>query len=203
MPAANLTHDEAEARAAVVSAPAYEVDLDLTGEGDVFRSATTVRFRATPGASTFIEATTREVHELVLNGRTLDPSAVGDGGRIRLDDLQAENELRVLATCEYTNTGEGLHRFVDPVDDAVYLYTEFAVAQANRGYAVFDQPDLKASVCFTITAPRPSGRAGRTPRTRRSPPRLRTRCRGTPRRRPGPRSGAGPVSYTHLTLPTN
>ena len=127
-------------------APAYEVDLDLTDAGGTFRSATTVRFGATHGASTFIEATTRELHELVLNGGVLDPATASDGWRIRLDDLEAQNELRVVATCEYTNTGEGLHRFVDPVDDAVYLYTEFAVAEANRVYAVFDQPDLKASV---------------------------------------------------------
>jgi len=153
MPRPDLTRSEAEARASVVAAPAYEVDLDLTGDGDTFRSATVVRFRATPGASTFIEATTREVHELVLNGRVLDASQASDGWRIRLDDLEADNELRVVSTREYTNTGEGLHRFVDPVDGAVYLYTEFAVAQANRVYAVFDQPDLKASVRFTITAP--------------------------------------------------
>ncbi len=153
MPAANLTRLEAEERAAIVSAPTYEVDLDLTGDGDTFRSTTVVRFRATPGASTFVESTTREVHELMLNGRTLDPARVIDGRRIRLDDLAAENELVVVSTRGYTNTGEGLHRFVDPVDDAVYLYTEFAVAEANRVYAVFDQPDLKASVRFTITAP--------------------------------------------------
>ena len=153
MPRPDLTRSEAEARASVVAAPAYEVDLDLTGDGDTFRSTTLVRFRATPGATTFIESTTVEVHELVLNGRTLDAGEVGDGWRIRLDDLEAENELRVVSTRAYTNTGEGLHRFVDPVDDSVYLYTEFAVAEANRVYAVFDQPDLKASVRFTITAP--------------------------------------------------
>jgi len=152
MPRPDLTRDEAEARASVVSAPAYEIDLDLTGDGDTFRSTTLVRFRAEPGADTFIESTTLEVHELVLNGRVLDPEAT-DGFRIRLDGLEAENELRVVSTRAYTNTGEGLHRFVDPVDDAVYLYTEFAVAEANRVYAVFDQPDLKASVRFTITAP--------------------------------------------------
>jgi len=153
MPRPDLTRSEAEARASVVAAPAYEVDLDLTGDGDTFRSTTLVRFRATPGATTFIESTTVEVHELVLNGRTLEVGEVGDGWRIRLDDLEAENELRVVSTRAYTNTGEGLHRFVDPVDDSVYLYTEFAVAEANRVYAVFDQPDLKASVRFTITAP--------------------------------------------------
>ncbi|KRE30252.1 aminopeptidase N [Agromyces sp. Soil535] len=153
MPAANLTRLEAEERAATVSAPEYEVVLDLTGDGERFRSETAARFRGTPGASTFIEACTDAIHELTLNGRALDPATVSDGTRIRLEGLEAENELHVVADARYTNTGEGLHRFVDPVDGAVYLYTEFAVAEANRVYAVFDQPDLKASVRFTITAP--------------------------------------------------
>ncbi|MFF2369528.1 aminopeptidase N [Agromyces sp. NPDC058110] len=153
MPAADLTRIEAEERAAVVSAVSYEVELDLTGDGETFASTTVVRFAASPGAATFIEATTREVHGITLNGRAIDPAAASDGRRIVLDGLDEVNELRVASTCAYTNTGEGLHRFVDPVDDAVYLYTEFAVAEANRVYAVFDQPDLKAAVRFTITAP--------------------------------------------------
>ncbi|MDR6907535.1 aminopeptidase N [Agromyces sp. 3263] len=153
MAAAHLTRLEAEERVGIVHAPSYEVDLDLTGDGGTFRSTTVVRFGATPGASTFIESTTLEVHELVLNDRPLDPAAVIDGDRIRLVALEAQNELVVRSTRAYSNTGEGLHRFVDPVDEAVYLYTEFAVAEANRVYAVFDQPDLKASVRFTITAP--------------------------------------------------
>ena len=153
MPAANLTRIEAEARAAIISAPSYDVSLELTADGETFRSETLVRFGAVAGASTFIEACTDTVHEVVLNGRALDPAGVSDGTRIRLEGLQAENELRVVADARYTNTGEGLHRFVDPVDGAAYLYTEFAVAEANRVFAVFDQPDLKASFRFTIAAP--------------------------------------------------
>ena len=149
----DLTRAEAEERAAIVGAPSYDVMLDLTGDDGRFRSETLVRFTATPGASTFIESTTVEVHQVVLNGRTLDAASVSDGHRLRLDDLAAENELHVVSTREYTNTGEGLHRFVDPVDGEAYLYTEFAVAEANRVFAVFDQPDLKASFRFTITAP--------------------------------------------------
>jgi len=42
------------------------------------------------------------------------------------------------------NTGEGLHRFIDPVDKGTYLYTQFEVADARRVFACFDQPDLKA-----------------------------------------------------------
>lgn len=153
MPAANLTRIEAEARAAIVSTPSYEVAIDLSAEGETFRSETIARFGAVDGASTFIEACTDTVHEIVLNGRSLDPATVSDGTRIRLESLQAENELRVVADARYTNTGEGLHRFTDPVDGETYLYTEFAVAEANRVFAVFDQPDLKASFRFTVTAP--------------------------------------------------
>ncbi|HEX6955168.1 MAG TPA: M1 family aminopeptidase, partial [Agromyces sp.] len=149
----DLTRAEAEERAALIGSPAYDVTLDLTGDDGRFRSETLVRFTATPGASTFIESTTAELHEVILNGAALDAASVSDGHRIRLDGLAAENELRVVSAREYTNTGEGLHRFVDPVDGEAYLYTEFAVAEANRVYAVFDQPDLKASVRFTITAP--------------------------------------------------
>lgn len=153
MPAANLTRVEAIERSAVVSAPSYEVVLDLTRGAEIFRSETTVRFTGVPGSATFIEACTDAIHSITLNGRPLDPAAVSDGTRIGLDELEADNELHVVADARYTNTGEGLHRFVDPVDGEAYLYTEFAVAEANRVFAVFDQPDLKASFRFAITAP--------------------------------------------------
>jgi aminopeptidase N len=153
MPGENLTRVEAEERAAIVQPSAYEIELDLTRGPEVFGSRTTVRFTATPGASTFIDAITRTVRSVTLNGRALDPADVSDGVRIQLADLQAENELVVDADAMYTNTGEGLHRFVDPVDDEVYLYTQFEVPDSRRVYTVFEQPDLKATFRFTVTAP--------------------------------------------------
>ncbi len=93
------------------------------------------------------------MHSVTLNGTSLDPATVSDGVRIQLDGLAAENELVVVADALYTNTGEGLHRFVDPVDDEVYLYTQFEVPDSRRMFAVFEQPDLKATFQFTVTAP--------------------------------------------------
>ncbi|MFD1722530.1 aminopeptidase N [Amnibacterium endophyticum] len=153
MPGENLTRVEAEERAAVVQPTSYEVELDLTRGSEVFGSTTRVRFTGTPGASTFIDAITRQVHSVTLNGTALEPADVNDGVRIRLPELQAENELVVVADAMYTNTGEGLHRFVDPVDGEVYLYTQFEVPDSRRMYAVFEQPDLKAEFRFTVTAP--------------------------------------------------
>lgn len=153
MPGENLTRAEAQERAALVSTQSYEIALDLTTGPETFRSTTTVRFTATPGASTFIDAITRTVHAVTLNGTSLDPAVVSDGIRIALDNLQADNELVVDADMIYMNTGEGLHRFVDPVDDEVYLYSQFEVPDSRRMYAVFEQPDLKATFQFTVTAP--------------------------------------------------
>lgn len=153
MPGENLTRIEAQERRAIVDTHSYEVSLDLTTGAEVFASRTVVVFAATPGASTFIDLIAREVHEITLNGRSLDPSTVFTDSRIALDGLEAENELVIVADAEYTNTGEGLHRFVDPVDGEVYLYSQFEVPDSRRVFAVFEQPDLKATFQFTVTAP--------------------------------------------------
>lgn len=149
----NLTRIEAQERALLVAVDSYDVTLDLTTGPETFGSTTTVKFAAKAGASTFIDAITRTVHSITLNGVELDPAIVSDGIRIQLDKLRAENELVVVADAVYTNTGEGLHRFVDPVDNEVYLYTQFEVPDSRRVFAVFEQPDLKATFTFTITAP--------------------------------------------------
>jgi aminopeptidase N len=156
VPGENLTRAEARERAAIVDVSSYDVVLDLTTGPETFRSTTTVTFTAIPeavGASTFIDAITRTVHSVTLNGESLDPAEVSDGVRIQLPSLQTENTLVVDADMIYTNTGEGLHRFVDPVDDEVYLYSQFEVPDSRRMFAVFEQPDLKAVFTFTVTAP--------------------------------------------------
>lgn len=153
MPGLNLTRAEARERAALLNVESYDVNLDLTRGGTVFGSTTVVRFSAAAGASTFIDAVTATVRRVTLNGVELDPAEVSDGVRIQLPNLAASNELVVDADAFYMNTGEGLHRFVDPVDNEVYLYTQFEVPDSRRVFAVFEQPDLKATFRFTVTAP--------------------------------------------------
>ncbi|AXG77864.1 aminopeptidase N [Streptomyces paludis] len=157
MPGTNLTREEAQQRAKLLTVDSYEIDLDLSGaqEGGTFRSVTTVRFSsAEAGAETFIDLVAPTVREAVLNGVPLDTAAVFADSRIALAGLYAgDNELTVTADCAYTNTGEGLHRFVDPVDQQAYLYTQFEVPDARRVFASFEQPDLKATFQFTVKAP--------------------------------------------------
>jgi aminopeptidase N len=153
VPGENLTRDEARARAELLDVTSYDVSIDVT-RGDVtFSSVTTIRFESSAAASTFIDLIAPKVKQVVLNGTSLDVEQVFDGARIELDVVEGYNELSVVADAAYMRTGEGLHRFVDPVDKAVYLYTQFEVIDARRMFACFDQPDLKATFAFTVTAP--------------------------------------------------
>lgn len=154
MPGENLTRKEAQERASLLTVSSYEIHLDLTSDDKTFDSLTKVKFSSkVAGASTFIDAITHSVQRVTLNGVELDTAKVSDGVRIQLDDLDLENELEIQAKANYMNTGEGLHRFVDPVDKEVYLYTQFEVPDSRRVFAVFEQPDLKATFEFNVTAP--------------------------------------------------
>ncbi|GLI31886.1 MULTISPECIES: aminopeptidase N [Brachybacterium] len=155
MSSENLTRDEARRRASFLSTDAYEIRLDLTTDERTFRTETALRFDAAEAQETFLDLIAEEVHEIELNGELLpDPASRFDGARVHLPALaEGANTVRVLATGRYMNTGEGLHRFVDPVDDEVYLYTQFEVSDARRMFACFEQPDLKATYQLTVTAP--------------------------------------------------
>ncbi|RSM38509.1 aminopeptidase N [Amycolatopsis balhimycina DSM 5908] len=160
MPAPNLTRDQAKLRADLLDVTAYDIELDLTdghgGPGEkTFASTTTVRFSsARAGQSTWVDIVADRVHSATLNGADVDVTAYVEDKGIALAGLAEANELTVTADCRYMNTGEGLHRFVDPVDDGVYLYTQFETADAKRMFACFDQPDLKSVYRLTVVAPK-------------------------------------------------
>ena len=152
MSGTNITRAEAKERSGIVSVDSYEVELDLTTRDDNYASRTVVKFSATAGASTWIDYIAPSVESIELNGVAIDTSA-HDGFRIQLSGLADTNVLTVVGHSAYMNTGEGLHRFIDPVDDEVYLYSQFEIADARRVFACFDQPNLKATYTFTIDAP--------------------------------------------------
>ncbi|MFF3074777.1 aminopeptidase N [Kitasatospora sp. NPDC057936] len=158
MPGKNLSRDEAQQRASILTVDGYRVRLDVTSAPDpaaaTFRSTTTVAFRcARPGTATFLDLLAPAVRSITLNGRAIDPATAFDGARVHVDGLAADNVLTIDADCAYSRTGEGLHRFVDPADGETYLYTHYEPADARRVFATFEQPDLKAPFTFTVTAP--------------------------------------------------
>ncbi|WP_370113355.1 aminopeptidase N [Streptacidiphilus sp. MAP12-33] len=151
MPA--LTRAEAEGRRRLLDVRCVSVDLDLTVGAEVFRSVTVISFGCrTPGAGTFLDVKPDRLHRVVLNGRELDPGALADG-RFPLEALASDNTLLVEADMAYSRTGEGMHRYVDPADGEVYVYTQAFLDEGPRIFAAFDQPDLKAPYEVAVTAP--------------------------------------------------
>ncbi|MDN5726254.1 MAG: aminopeptidase N [Propionibacteriales bacterium] len=159
---ANIRRTEAQQRSALLACDSYQIHVDLSGRDaagaplaepeKTFLSTSTVRFTARQAGSTHIDLIADRVVEATLDGAPLDPAAFADH-RLAFDVTAGDHELTVVAICRYSRVGTGLHRFVDPVDDKVYLYTQFEVPDARRVFACFEQPDLKATFTFSVTAP--------------------------------------------------
>jgi len=144
--------EEANTRGQLLDVHRYEVDLDLTADGDTFESRATISFTARAAGDTFVEIKPAELRSVTLDGEPLDPAAL-DGNRLPLRLRAGEHELRVDATMRYSRTGEGMHRFTDPADGETYLYSQLFMDDAQRVFAAFDQPDLKAVFQLTVAAP--------------------------------------------------
>ena len=151
MSGTNITQIEAAQRSEVIKVSSYKIDLDLTTGAETFLVKTTVNFAGLkPGTTTFIDCVGKRVISAKLNGTDFDPKF--DGETVFLPALAADNVLEIEHEGIYSNSGEGLHRFVDPADNEVYLYTQFETGDALRMDACFDQPDQKATMNIsTIT----------------------------------------------------
>jgi aminopeptidase N len=154
MQIAEITRAETAQRASLLTVDSYTVGLDLTCGDKVFRSTSVIVFDcAEPGTPSYADLVAEAVHEITLNGVPIDAEAACAGGRIALPGLAEHNELRVVADCAYAADSKGMHRAVDSADGKIYCYTNFEPADARRVYANFEQPDLKATFTFSVTAP--------------------------------------------------
>ncbi|QDQ94205.1 aminopeptidase N [Rhodococcus sp. WB9] len=155
MSTANLTRAETAERFRVIDVLGYRVELDVLGAVDpevaTFATTTTVEFTART-STTWLDFLGADVESVTVNGA--DVPVDYDGARIALTGLRESNVVTVAARGEYSRSGEGLHRFLDPADGQTYLYTQYEPADARRVFACFEQPDLKAPFTFVVTAPR-------------------------------------------------
>jgi aminopeptidase N len=153
VPGTNIKQVEAAERSTLIKVSSYSIDLDLTTGAEHFGVKTVVKFAGLkPGSTTFIDCVANKVISAKLNGTEFNPKF--DGETIYLPPLAAENILEIEHVGIYSNSGEGLHRFVDPADNEVYLYTQFETGDARRMYACFDQPDQKATFKISTITPK-------------------------------------------------
>jgi len=149
-----LAQADAKARSARVSNVAYVLAFELTGK-ETFSGTSTISFdlkdKSTPLTIDLDKAT---ITSLTVNGKTVTPQYNNWFITVAAQDLvQGKNAVSVSYSRPHSTNGEGLHRMVDPVDGKVYTYSHFEPAAAHQMFALFDQPDLKATYTLTVTAP--------------------------------------------------
>ena len=210
----NITRAEAKERSTLVAVQSYDVVLDVTSDGPTFASRTTVAFTChEPGATTWIDLIAPTVHSGDAERRgTRRRDRRGRRTHRPSRPRGRATSVEVVADCAFMNTGEGLHRFVDPVDKETYLYSQFESADSRRMYASFEQPDLKAT--FQLHGHRPVALEGRQqlaharagqPRRRHRDVGLRARRRACPPTSPPSwpaRTTASPTATPVSTAPT-
>lgn len=161
----NLSRDQAAFRSSTINVSSYHVHVDLSAVTEAGATSYPVSSRVelsfkssqptasgAEGSVPFLDYIGVSVQAVRING--VDQQVSFDGARVHLPGLQqGENTVEIDAVSKYSRSGEGLHRFTDPSDGQVYLYTQYEPADCRRVFPVFDQPDLKAQFSFAITGP--------------------------------------------------
>lgn len=150
-----LSQEDAAARSARVSKVSYVLDFTLTGE-PIFNATSKIDFQLSDDSTPLtVDLNKAKISQLVVNGKTLAPKynqwfITIDGADLKV----GRNSISVSYSREHSTNGEGLHRYVDKTDGRVYLYSHFEPAAAHQMFALFDQPDLKATYQLNVSAPK-------------------------------------------------
>ena len=150
-----LTRNEATHRAATLEVSSIDVTVDVSGAADPSQETfpvTSVLSLTAREERTFIDIA-GQVCAVLLNGA--EHPFEDEEDRVWVSGLPVGESLtlEVRALARYSRSGEGLHRYTDPEDGEVYLYTQFEPNDAHRAWPCIDQPDVKPEWTFHVIAP--------------------------------------------------
>lgn len=168
-----LKEEEASARAALLHDVSYQLSLDMAAQSTTYQGLCIIQAQvhsddaiwkehaATLEKGVFLDFTGQTIHSITINGKSVTAAAHRDkwwsSERITIPAEFFKNVAQVSIEIRYTNvfdvTGDGFVRYVDPQDNNEYFYTNFEPFCAHRLFPCFDQPDLKATLALTVTAP--------------------------------------------------
>lgn len=156
--APGVPHILATERAAQISDVRYALSLDVT-RADTATGSVTVRFTQRSESDVILDFRGLRVSRIVAGGQSLrtDDAAVWNRAHIRIPALLVRpgaNEITVDFASPIAAAGASIIRAHDAADGQDYLYTLLVPSDANLLFPCFDQPDLKAKVSLTVTAPR-------------------------------------------------
>ncbi|MDR6938781.1 aminopeptidase N [Arcanobacterium hippocoleae] len=151
----NLTREIAQYRSELLKIEKYKIELDVSeaqSKSDNFTVTSQISLIQLHEGSFHIDFIGDSVQAVCIDDQEIDFQY--DGARITFAALTpGAHEIMIAAKGKYSTSGEGLHRFRDPLDSETYLYTQFEPADARRVFPNFEQPDLKAEFAIAITAP--------------------------------------------------
>jgi len=148
------TESFARARAASVKNVSYDLHLKLNKDKEVYSGTQKIIFDLRDLTDTYLDFQGGTIISANLNGQEIDIERGPVHMLLPKSALRHErNMLTLLFSHEYSRSGTGLHRFVDPEDQNVYLYTDFQPFDASKMAPFFDQPDIRATLSLKVDAP--------------------------------------------------
>jgi len=150
-----VSSELARLRAQTISDVRYDLALTIS-DADSAVGVVHIDFVRTGSADALVDFRGRRLGQIVVNGRTVNnPPFNGNHLRVAARDLRpGANRISAAFVAEVAPSGASIIRAHDATDGSVYLYTLLVPADANQLFPCFDQPDLKARVSLTLTAPK-------------------------------------------------
>ncbi len=155
--AKSLTEENAKFRSKLLSEIKYSMYFDLSTPESDYAGTTEINFKLSEKSNPItLDFSGGTVAILRVNGQVIsNPNYNGFFITIPSESLvTGENSVEVEFKHAFGSAGTGLHRFKDPEDSQIYLYTHFEPYDANQFFPCFDQPDLKGTYKLKVLAPK-------------------------------------------------
>jgi aminopeptidase N len=151
-----LGRDEARERSRLVRHVSYALSIDLAAGGETYTGRTVIELERASADRQLMLDFSGHVTSARRDGRPIELERRGHRLLLPPGGRSGRERLEIDFRSSFDRTGNGLHRFVDPEDGEVYIYSNLGPFAAHRVFPCFDQPDLKAT--FTLRSPRrPAG----------------------------------------------
>lgn len=146
-----LLKSEAEFRKQIIGGP-LRYTLGLSLSSDTFSGYVIIDFITRRASDNlWIDYAGDSIRIMRINTTQLKP--IRKGNKLYLGTLKpGTHKLHIEFSSSYSTNGTGLHKFVDPYDDNLYIYSYMCPYYANKVFPCFDQPDLKGTFSISIDA---------------------------------------------------
>jgi aminopeptidase N len=152
-----LSEKEAKYRKTIISDLSYRLSFDFLDQSqEYFKGDVVLNFEGKKSNKDLrLDFYQGKVTSVIINDVPLENFKY-NGFHIEFNSQfinNGSNTVQIKFEGKYSTVGDGLHRFVDPLDNETYLYTNFEPYDAHLLFPSFDQPNLKATYELQVKVP--------------------------------------------------